>query len=692
MNTAGATQIAAMQNKAAEIEQSWPSDYSELTDAVYDMIAIQPTQPTSEDTKIWINTTNQQSVVQVPTYEELTELSSAISADEKNGFDGFITVGIPTMPYFSHMYPLKTISGGAISDSAVNFLVFDIAVTNGWRFHLSDYTTYKFYLKVYVSSNWADYKQTWFMSDYTFTENVSRISVYIRRRDGGNLSQTDIDAIMFGFKIINDNNNVSDSVAKMEFEVADLQTIVGGSHYEENLFAFKKTISSDGTLNDNNKICLIYPIDAIKGAIIGLSSYSTYKICYKTYSASWSGASAWQTKNVFVESPARYCLYITRKDNEDLSAGELADIKALAFCDSATSLSHRVSVIEENSEYTSISYGTDFINNYVPSSPLSLPTEFDGFPIAINISRSGKVYGHDLVPSMFRKNDETNGATYYVSPDGSNTNDGISPSTPLKTIGAAIGKSDVNTIILLPGTYINGTHFASAITKEVNIIGIGTVVLKSASSDTPLKFQSGCYVENIIFDGGTSACATELANDICVFVRCAFINSGSANGLTAKGGYYVLFDCVADNNYLDGFNYHSNNSTYLPQVVEIRCKGRLDGDRADSVINNGSTCHESGGRIIRIGCEYSSCRGCVIADADGACSVNIACIASSTESSTENRNGNYGSLGSAAKMWLYDCVSFGSPYDIIADTGTIRSTVTYLREKTVNGGYIARLS
>ena len=68
-----------MQNKATEIEQSWPSDYSELTDAVDDMIAIQPTQPTSEDTKIWINSSNTQTTVQVPTYEELTELSSAIN-------------------------------------------------------------------------------------------------------------------------------------------------------------------------------------------------------------------------------------------------------------------------------------------------------------------------------------------------------------------------------------------------------------------------------------------------------------------------------------------------------------------------------------------------------------------------------------------------------------------------------------
>ena len=106
MNTAGATQINAMQNKANEIEQSWPSDYSELTDAVDDMIAIQPTEPTSEDTKIWINSSNTQTTVQVPTYEELTELSSAINVLEPAA----------TSADVGKFLKAKTVSGGKVTE------------------------------------------------------------------------------------------------------------------------------------------------------------------------------------------------------------------------------------------------------------------------------------------------------------------------------------------------------------------------------------------------------------------------------------------------------------------------------------------------------------------------------------------------------------------------------------------------
>ena len=55
------------------------------------------------------------------------------------------------------------------------------------------------------------------------------------------------------------------------------------------------------------------------------------------------------------------------------------------------------------------------------------------------------------------------------------------------------------------------------------------------------------------------------------------------------------------------------------------------------------------------------------------------------------RNGNYVVMGNAM-MWLYDCSSFGSPYDLIADTGYIYTTKTYPRESTVSSGVINRIS
>ena len=116
VNTAGAAQITAMQNKAAEIEQSWPSDYSELTDAVDDMIAIQPTQPTSEDTKIWINSSNTQTTVQVPTYEELTELSSALYYESLLNNSGEYNVGKDLFEQGQWSYGKKVTTNQALSE------------------------------------------------------------------------------------------------------------------------------------------------------------------------------------------------------------------------------------------------------------------------------------------------------------------------------------------------------------------------------------------------------------------------------------------------------------------------------------------------------------------------------------------------------------------------------------------------
>ena len=109
--------------------------------------------------------------------------------------------------------------------------------------------------------------------------------------------------------------------------------------------------------------------------------------------------------------------------------------------------------------------------------------------------------------------------------------------------------------------------------------------------------------------------------------------------------------------------------------------------------NNASTIHEGGSKIIRIGCDYSCCRGGVVADADGAKSINVAVKSSTTEAiEATNRNANFVVIGSTSKMWLYDCMSFGSPYDIISDAGVIYTTETYQRESMVNDGNISRIS
>ena len=328
--------------------------------------------------------------------------------------------------------------------------------------------------------------------------------------------------------------------------------------------------------------------------------------------------------------------------------------------------------------------------NYNSGKKITIPDEFKSFPIDINISRDGNIFGCDINPFFLKKNN--NGTrTYYIAANGDDDNNGLTYNSPFKNINTALQKADCNTIILLDGEYIVNVNFPEgmSVDKEINIIGLGNVVINSLDMDS-FNITKGCYIENIVFTGGSSAINTTLKDDLCVFVECEFNNSINSNGLTALGGYYVLYKCVANNNYLDGFNYHSNRYdervVYHSFAVEINCIGSNNGIRNNIDINNGSSMHEMG-KIIRINCQYLGNKGATIAEADGGKSLNFGIISGSTAAELENRNGNFAAINISA-IWLYDCVSFGSKYDIIADKATVYRDNVYPKEKEVNGGVI----
>jgi hypothetical protein len=82
------------------------------------------------------------------------------------------------------------------------------------------------------------------------------------------------------------------------------------------------------------------------------------------------------------------------------------------------------------------------------------------FPSDFKIYKQGSSFGTNYDVSKLKN---TSGVTYYVSPTGLDTNDGLTEATPLKMIKTAYDKSDVGTIILLDGDY----HF------RANILGSG---------------------------------------------------------------------------------------------------------------------------------------------------------------------------------------------------------------------------
>jgi hypothetical protein len=77
------------------------------------------------------------------------------------------------------------------------------------------------------------------------------------------------------------------------------------------------------------------------------------------------------------------------------------------------------------------------------------------------------------------------GKTYYVSLTGSSGNDGLTPETPLLTIWAALGKPDVDRVIVKGGYYPRANGFASiAINRSVSIKAMtGEKVTISNSED-----------------------------------------------------------------------------------------------------------------------------------------------------------------------------------------------------------------
>lgn len=301
----------------------------------------------------------------------------------------------------------------------------------------------------------------------------------------------------------------------------------------------------------------------------------------------------------------------------------------------------------------------------------------DGFTSRIkpDIFFNGKFYAN-VNPSDYMISGT--GEVWVATTGNDSTGDGTE-NNPYATITKALTTSAV-TIHIKEGTYTQGTHYESNCYLDGhNVIGHGTVVFQNDSSGHYASASSSAYIENITFKHGHATTgpafsATCTASDKCIcFVKCTF-RDGGTNGLAVEGTDAVLFECVAYGNRYDGLNYHArtlNSTTYIPNVLEIDCVAYNNGSNASGSDScNGSTSHD-GVQIIRLNGEYYSCYGGVIAEIGGTGnsdpttkSVNFGVLAhESTGTGTYNASfwASYNT-----EMYLYDCKSFGSTYDISA--------------------------
>ena len=277
----------------------------------------------------------------------------------------------------------------------------------------------------------------------------------------------------------------------------------------------------------------------------------------------------------------------------------------------------------------------------------------------------------DFDPSEWMITDFT--TRVFVAPNGVDSNNGLTPATPVKTLeqAATIG----NTIILLPGTYTSGVNFTLGVTlANVNLIGYPDAtndVIVENQGDTPITITGDAYIQDIIFregaDGALKVALTS-ANSVVCLNHCQFNESAGYGGLTVQGGTVYVYRCQANGNSKDGFNYHASSNSIVPHATEMYCEAHNNGNNDTYYSNNGSTAHD-GALVLRVNCRYSYCKGGLLADVNTktrSYNFGITCIASSLNPSNSTEQPFQCSVycGSGAQMWLYDVTSVGSNYDI----------------------------
>lgn len=299
------------------------------------------------------------------------------------------------------------------------------------------------------------------------------------------------------------------------------------------------------------------------------------------------------------------------------------------------------------------------------------PSEFDSrLKPQIYKSPGGRYYADYNLESL-----KVSGSTeVWISPDGNDSNAGTEAS-PKKTLTAAISSGAV-TIYMKEGTYnyTNGCLSSSNNIAGHNLIGIGNVLIDRTDGQTNQWTYCGsgnCYVENINFKGKTYGMFTRVdASNTVTLYKCTCSNTDG--GFYFQGGNIWVIDCIVHDVNEDGFNYHMNDQlteNNLPSVVQIDCIAYNCGDGTrDS--DNCTTIHD-GGSIVRVNGEFYNSHGGILADISPSsskrthsCNFGVCCHNSTNNTEgKEHFNACFWST-MYTYMWLFDCVAWGSTYEI----------------------------
>lgn len=158
--------------------------------------------------------------------------------------------------------------------------------------------------------------------------------------------------------------------------------------------------------------------------------------------------------------------------------------------------------------------------------------------------------GVDRGPFPFQEN------VFYVSPSGSDTNDGLSVSTAWSTLSHALGRlKGGDTLYLLKGTYTTGgaVRLAGSREKPVSLRGRGKdrVIVKG---ELLLENVGGADFRRLHFDGGVRlAGGGAVGFENCMFTQGRYgIQAAGVNGLRVTHCVFTQYDEAGINLVADG--------------------------------------------------------------------------------------------------------------------------------------------
>jgi len=199
-----------------------------------------------------------------------------------------------------------------------------------------------------------------------------------------------------------------------------------------------------------------------------------------------------------------------------------------------------------------------------------LPTTFE-FKPPVTIYYDGINFYTDYKKEKF-KNASTK--TYYVSPNGNNSNNGLSESAPVKSFSEAISRASNNdTIILLDGDYTRDNSVDGiVINKNLNIIGQGNVRVFMGNKLTYTKAAGYNYVYQATRSNVAKAIDISIKEGIELTEVSSLEECDQLEGSWYKNGndFYVhAFDGGVPNNVIALLSVNSWIISNASQVINV---------------------------------------------------------------------------------------------------------------------------